>query len=72
MAATLATGDRTRALNFVRIPSLVIHGSVDPLIPPAAGRATARAIPRARLCMIDGMGHDMPRGTWPTITGVKR
>ena len=34
---------------------------------PSGGRATARAIPNARLQLIDGMGHDLPRGVWPQI-----
>ena len=34
---------------------------------PSGGRATARAIPGARLLMIEGMGHDLPRGAWPQI-----
>ena len=46
---------------------MVIHGKDDPLIPVRAGRATARAIPRAELIEIDGMGHDLPRELWPRI-----
>lgn len=65
--AIMASGDRTRALRDVRVPTLAIHGKRDPLIRPAGGRATARAIPGARLKMIDGMGHDLPRQLWPTI-----
>jgi pimeloyl-ACP methyl ester carboxylesterase len=64
-AAMLATGDRRGALRFLRRPAAVIHGSVDPLILPHAGRATARAIPEARLRIVEGMGHDLPRGAWP-------
>ncbi len=59
--AISASGDRTRALGGVTAPTLVIHGSRDPLIRPAGGRATARAIPGARLKLVDGMGHDLPR-----------
>lgn len=70
LAAIAATGDRTRALRFVRAPTLVLHGSDDPLIRPVGGRATARAIPGAELQIIDGMGHDLPRGTWPIISGA--
>jgi pimeloyl-ACP methyl ester carboxylesterase len=46
---------------------LVIHGTVDKMVRPSGGRATARAIPGARLMMIEGMGHDLPRGAWPQI-----
>ncbi len=70
MAAIIATGDRTKALKFVRTPTLVLHGSDDPLIRPAGGRATARAIPNSTYRLIPGMGHDMPRGAWPVISGA--
>jgi pimeloyl-ACP methyl ester carboxylesterase len=63
--AITASGDRTQALRGVRVPTTVIHGNSDPLVRPAGGRATARAIPNARLKMIDGMGHDLPRQLWP-------
>jgi pimeloyl-ACP methyl ester carboxylesterase len=38
------------------------------MVAPSGGRATARAIPGARLELIPGMGHDLPRGVWPRIT----
>lgn len=65
--AITASGDRTRALRNLRIPATVIHGAGDPLVRPAAARATARAIPGARLRMIEGMGHDLPRELWPDL-----
>jgi pimeloyl-ACP methyl ester carboxylesterase len=65
--AITASGDRTRALREVRTPATVIHGSSDPLVRPAGGKATARAIPNARLKMIEGMGHDLPRQLWPVF-----
>ena len=49
----------------LRMPATVIHGRDDPLVRPAAGRATARAIPGARLSEIPGMGHDLPPRLWP-------
>jgi pimeloyl-ACP methyl ester carboxylesterase len=61
------SGNRTRALRRLELPALVIHGGVDPLIRPAAGRATARAIPGARLKVIPGMGHDLPPAFWPQV-----
>lgn len=59
-AAILASGDRTEALGGVSCPSQALHGSLDPLIHPSAGEATARAIPGARFELFEGMGHDMP------------
>jgi proline iminopeptidase len=58
--AVNCSGNRTRALRAVDLPALVIHGAADPLVRPACGRETARAIPGARLSMIEGMGHDLP------------
>ncbi len=60
MAAIIADGDRTDRLRRITAPTLVIHGSDDPLVPVAGGRATARTIPGARLLEIDGMGHTLP------------
>jgi len=65
--AITASGDRTRALRGLRVPTTVVHGTRDPLVRPSGGRATARAIPGARLRMIEGMGHDMPREVWPDV-----
>jgi proline iminopeptidase len=60
LLAILATGDRRPELARIRAPTLVIHGTQDPLLPIAAGRDTARYIPGARLLEIEGMGHDLP------------
>jgi pimeloyl-ACP methyl ester carboxylesterase len=67
LAAILASGNRTAELRRITAPTLVIHGTKDRLVAPSGGRATARAIPGARLLMIEGMGHDLPRGAWPQI-----
>jgi pimeloyl-ACP methyl ester carboxylesterase len=67
LQAILASGDRTEGLRKVHVPATVIHGTRDPLVKPSGGRATAKAIPGARLMMIDGMGHDLPRDLWPTF-----
>jgi pimeloyl-ACP methyl ester carboxylesterase len=65
--AITASGDRTPALRKLELPALVIHGKKDVLVHPSGGRATAKAIPGARLKMVDGMGHDLPRALWPTF-----
>jgi pimeloyl-ACP methyl ester carboxylesterase len=67
LAAILASGDRTAELRRITAPTLVIHGSADPMVSPSGGRATARAIPGARLMIIKDMGHDLPRVLWPTL-----
>lgn len=67
MAAITAAPSRRRALRTVRAPTMVIHGSHDPLILPRGGRVTAGAIPGAQLNIIPGMGHELPEGAWSTI-----
>jgi pimeloyl-ACP methyl ester carboxylesterase len=67
LAAILADGDRAPQLRALDVPTIVIHGTADPLIHPSGGKATAKAIPGARLLLIEGMGHDLPRAAWPRI-----
>ena len=65
LVAILASGDRTEALRGLDLPTQVIHGADDVLIDVSGGRATAAAIPGARLELVEGMGHDLPRQLWP-------
>jgi pimeloyl-ACP methyl ester carboxylesterase len=65
--AIVASGDRTAALRKLDLPVTVIHGIRDTLIRPSGGRATANAIPGARLRIFEGMGHDLPRELWPVF-----
>jgi pimeloyl-ACP methyl ester carboxylesterase len=67
LAAILASGDRTASLRSLSVPTTVIHGRNDPLVPFRGGKATARAIPGARLIEIPGMGHDLPEQVWPLV-----
>ena len=67
LAAIIASGSRTAGLRELDVPTVVIHGEADPLIPLSGGRATARAIRGARLITIPGMGHDLPRELWPRV-----
>jgi pimeloyl-ACP methyl ester carboxylesterase len=66
-AAIAASGDRRAELANIQAPTLVIHGEDDPLIRLPAGKATADAIPGARLITYPGMGHDLPAALWTTI-----
>jgi pimeloyl-ACP methyl ester carboxylesterase len=54
-------------LGEITAPTLVIHGTADPLFPPAHGAALARAIPGARLLLIDGLGHELPPWAWDEV-----
>jgi pimeloyl-ACP methyl ester carboxylesterase/GNAT superfamily N-acetyltransferase len=65
--AVRTASDRTLALARLAVPTVVIHGSADRMCHPSGGRATAAAIPGARLELVDGMGHDLPPAAWPRI-----
>jgi len=65
LVAIIASGDRTEGLRQLDVPTTVIHGTNDILIDVSGGKATAAAIPDARLELMEGMGHDLPRQLWP-------
>ncbi|MEU6725735.1 alpha/beta fold hydrolase [Nonomuraea wenchangensis] len=67
LAAIMASGSRVEALGRLDVPTLVVHGEADQLVPLAGGQATAAAIPGARLVTYPGMGHDLPRALWPDL-----
>jgi pimeloyl-ACP methyl ester carboxylesterase len=67
LAAITADGNRAQRLGRITAPTLVIHGKDDKLVMPSGGRATAKAIPGAKLLMMDDMGHDLPRAVWPKL-----
>jgi pimeloyl-ACP methyl ester carboxylesterase len=67
LAAILASGSRKEALASVSVPTLVIHGDADPLVPVAGGIDTAEAIPGAELMIIEGMGHEIPVPVAPRV-----
>jgi pimeloyl-ACP methyl ester carboxylesterase len=69
-AAVMASGDRRSRLRDVRVPTLVIHGSRDPMFPIRAGRDLAALMPDATWLPIAGMGHDLPSPLWPTIVAA--
>ncbi|HVQ35568.1 MAG TPA: alpha/beta hydrolase [Candidatus Bathyarchaeia archaeon] len=54
----------------IQAPTLVVHGTDDPVLPYAHGVALSREIPQAKLLTIEGMGHELPRGAWPRIVGA--
>jgi len=67
LRAILASGSRKERLASVTAPTLVIHGTIDPLARPEGGKDTAASIPGAKLLMIEGMGHALPIRMWPQI-----
>lgn len=62
LLAVAAGPDRSPQLARITTPTLVVHGTDDPLVPIACGRDTARKIPGARFEEIPGMAHDLPPG----------
>lgn len=68
LAAIFATGDMRPRLGAVRVPTLVMHGDADPVVRPARGHDTARAIPGAKWHLVRGWGHDLPPGAWDLLT----
>jgi pimeloyl-ACP methyl ester carboxylesterase len=71
-AAVLASPDRTAALGRLTMPTLVVHGLLDPLVRPSGGVATARAVPHSRLLMYPDMAHDLPRPRWEELVAEVR
>jgi pimeloyl-ACP methyl ester carboxylesterase len=65
--AVAASPSREAALNTLTVPTLVVHGDADRLIPLEAGKATAAAIPGASLEVVAGMGHDYPPQYWDRL-----
>ena len=63
----MAANGRLARLAHVRVPTLVIHGADDILVPVENGRNVAAAIPGARYVEIEGMGHDVPRRVWAQV-----
>ena len=67
VAAIVVDGDRRDRLQKLNLPTLVIHGTTDPLVPVQGGIDTHENIPKSKLELIEGMGHDLPKGAWDKI-----
>ena len=67
MAAILKSGSRQEALRSLAVPTLIMHGDADRLVPLEAGRLTHECIPGSDFQVIEGMGHDYPPQLWDTI-----
>jgi pimeloyl-ACP methyl ester carboxylesterase len=62
--------DRTDDLARITAPTLVIHGTSDPILPYPHGEATANAIPGAKLLAVEGMGHELPAPAIPIVVSA--
>lgn len=67
LQAVVAAPSRLERLRALRVPTLVVHGDADILVPVENGRLVAAAVPGARLLEIPGMGHDVPKRVWPEV-----
>jgi pimeloyl-ACP methyl ester carboxylesterase len=65
----LLSGDEPSrgALSSISVPTLVIHGTADPMFPIGHGEALADEIPRAKLLRLDGAGHGIDRADWDAV-----
>ncbi|MGE0280000.1 MAG: alpha/beta fold hydrolase [Rhizobiaceae bacterium] len=70
LMAVLANGSRVALLKTIRVPTLVLHGEDDPLVPVEGGRDTARHVPGAKLTTIPGWGHDLPAALVPRLVAA--
>ena len=68
--AVASSPSREEALHSLKVPTLVVHGDADRLVPPDYGRQTAAAIPGARLEIVPGMGHDYPPQYWDRMVDL--
>jgi pimeloyl-ACP methyl ester carboxylesterase len=61
-------GDMPREpLSSIAVPTLVIHGTEDPMFPLEHGEALVQEIPGARLLTLEGAGHGVERADWETV-----
>jgi len=71
IAAIAASDDRTSIVRQIKVPTLVIHGDEDQLVPYPAGLETARAVRegggQASSIIVEGMGHDLPEPLWERL-----
>jgi pimeloyl-ACP methyl ester carboxylesterase len=67
LAAVITQEDRRDALRSLDLPTLVLHGTSDPLVPVEGGTETAEAVPNSKIRLIEGWGHGFPPSIWPIV-----
>jgi pimeloyl-ACP methyl ester carboxylesterase len=68
--AICAVSNVNERVQTISVPTLVVHGAVDQLVPPEAGRQTAELIPNSKFKLIEGMGHDIPPALGSTLSTI--
>lgn len=66
-SAIIASGSRLRELPNIKVPTLVLHGTADKLVPPIHARTYAPYIPEHKLVWLEGVGHEIPHAIIPTV-----
>ncbi len=73
LLASIASADgRVAHLGEISAPTVVIHGSDDPLVPVACGEDVRDSVPGATMTVVPGMAHDYPDGAVPAIVAAIR
>jgi pimeloyl-ACP methyl ester carboxylesterase len=72
LLAVLADPDRSDEIARIRCPALILHGSADPLVPVGAAHHLKKLLPQARLEIIEGLGHYLPRDKLPRLAELIR
>jgi len=70
LAAIIENGDRSKFLRKITVPTLVIHGKADALVPIECGIDTAKTIENSEFKLIEGMGHDLPVELVPRLVDM--
>ncbi len=70
LSAIRRSGSRLERLPELNMPTLVLHGTLDPLIPVAHGERLVELIPGARGVWLEGLGHDIPPNRAVEVAGV--
>ena len=65
--AIAASGSRLKELPNIKVPTLIFHGTDDPLVPPIHAKIYAPLIPKAKMIWMEGVGHELPTGVLPQI-----
>lgn len=68
--AVATSASRVEGLSTLTVPTLVVHGDADRLVPLECGRETAEAVPGARFEVVEGMGHDYPPQYWDRMVDL--
>ena len=65
--AIVASGSRLKEMDKIKVPTLILHGTADKLVPPIHAKIYAPLIPQAKMVWMDGVGHEIPMGVLPQV-----